>query len=385
MIISCKLGICVIVVAIILAVFTQRCLPNQYDPHVYPEKGPFIEGWYMRLIDADNARSLGVLFGRVLPRGDDGNSPGESSSDAPDTYLGLIRSNGSDASMVVVEAYPNEDDIEVTVKGGKPVTKNPYLMPSSYFEWTARSYGFFNVTPNSTVFDFTIDEINFSGNFSGPVAWDSSGRGPEGWLTHLPSLPIHWFVYSLASPGTYTWRNLDTGRTLSGNAHAHQEKNWGSGFPEGWVWTQGFNKSTNTAFAGTFGVLSPYGLPAIVPAHLFGYRNFARNLSLDFRPDNSVTTRDLHPCEGRAAIRIYSPTHRVELTMIAPVATFDRCLRGPVETGFEYNLVETYVATIAISIEELGLWGYYVIETGTFHSAAFEFGKTYMCPQNPCT
>ena len=132
-------------------------------------------------------------------------------------------------------------------------------------------------------------------------------------------------------------------------------------------------------------MLSLFNLPSVVPAHLFGYRNFARNLSLDFRPDNSYTTQDRRPCDGAATVNIYSPLHTVELTMTTPVQTFQKCLRGPVETGFRYNLVETYVATIRVVIKKLGLWGYSVVEDQMFYGAAYEFGRDFLCPQNPCT
>ena len=59
------------------------------------------------------------------------------------------------------------------------------------------------------------------------------GSGPEGWLTSLPFLPLHWFVYSTGSTGTYSW--TESNNSFSGQALAHQEKNWGDSFPPGWV------------------------------------------------------------------------------------------------------------------------------------------------------
>ena len=59
------------------------------------------------------------------------------------------------------------------------------------------------------------------------------GAGPEGWLTHLNILPLHWFVYSIGSKGTYSW--TESNNSFSGQALAHQEKNWGKSFPPGWV------------------------------------------------------------------------------------------------------------------------------------------------------
>ena len=41
---------------------------SQYDPHLYPARGPFFEGWYARMTDLDHTMSFGVLFGEVLPK-----------------------------------------------------------------------------------------------------------------------------------------------------------------------------------------------------------------------------------------------------------------------------------------------------------------------------
>ena len=88
------------------------CNCNQYDPHVYPESGPFFEGWYARMTDLENQRSFGVLFGEVLP----GSESRRNST--PTTYIGLIRSNGN-RPMVAAEAFPNPNEIKVTVRKGK--------------------------------------------------------------------------------------------------------------------------------------------------------------------------------------------------------------------------------------------------------------------------
>ena len=41
---------------------------NLYNPHVFPENGPFFEGWYLRLQDPSKDFKMAVLFGTVLPQ-----------------------------------------------------------------------------------------------------------------------------------------------------------------------------------------------------------------------------------------------------------------------------------------------------------------------------
>ena len=83
---------------------------NQYDPHVFPDRGPFFEGWYARMTDVDNQRSFGVLFGEVLP-----GEMERGKETTPTTYIGLIRSDGR-RPMVAAEGFPKSSDIRVTVR-----------------------------------------------------------------------------------------------------------------------------------------------------------------------------------------------------------------------------------------------------------------------------
>ncbi len=80
---------------LILATLDTIAFANNYDPHVYPKKGPFFEGWYARITDGEQSRSLGVLFGRVLP------SANSLETDLSSTYLSFLRSKGGNESMEV--------------------------------------------------------------------------------------------------------------------------------------------------------------------------------------------------------------------------------------------------------------------------------------------
>ncbi|EPQ28322.1 uncharacterized protein PFL1_04149 [Pseudozyma flocculosa PF-1] len=75
-----------------------------------------------------------------------------------------------------------------------------------------------------------------------------SSKGPEGLLQHLGLLlPLHWYVHATQSPATYTIQHIDCSSPAgspasqivsSGSASVHFEKNWGHGFPTGWLWCQ---------------------------------------------------------------------------------------------------------------------------------------------------
>ncbi|XP_033627251.1 uncharacterized protein LOC117290107 [Asterias rubens] len=367
-----------LVFALLVAAITGVAANNN-DPHVYPEQGPFIEGWYARITDSSSPRSFGVLFGRVLPKPlEEGNN----STSPPLTYISIIRSDGNSAPFVVAEAYPDEDTISVTVSGGRPVTGNPDNWSPSHFEWVAKPFGFFNVTPDSTTFDFTIGDDRFSGNFGPPSPWGPHGKGPEDWLGNVPFIPLHWFVYSLATPGDFTWENDKTGLRIQGDGTMHQEKNWGNGFPASWIWMQGVNSTSSTAFAGTFGVLG-FG-PLSVPAHLFGVRDFNTELELNFHPVNSMARVTSDGCSGEVSIEVVSFRHKLVIRARAPPSTLQKCLRGPTERGFENVLVESFAASVDIAVYERRLFGYRLLSTQIFEGAALEFGGEELCPENPC-
>ena len=208
--------------------------------------------------------------------------------------------------------------------------------------------------------------------------------GPEGWLDKIPFVPLHWFVYSLATPGNYTWTNSKTSETFSGQAYMHQEKNWGDAFPPSWIWTQGVNTVQSTAFAGSFGVINfgPFG----VPAHLYGYRNYEKNITLNFKPTNSYVSKTIDGCLGKVSFIIRSLTHKVELNVVtSPLTLNDSCLLWPTAKGFAPVCVESYVARAETTVYKFYGFGYSKIDYSVFEKSALEFGGKYLCSlTNPC-
>ncbi|KAI0088781.1 hypothetical protein BDY19DRAFT_945883 [Irpex rosettiformis] len=73
------------------------------------------------------------------------------------------------------------------------------------------------------------------------VPWSSRDilSSPMGFFTRISSLlPLNWHVYSLASIASGTISYNGKTRRISGIAHV--EKNWGTSFPSGWIWSQSF-------------------------------------------------------------------------------------------------------------------------------------------------
>ena len=353
-------------------------LANQYDPHVFPADGPFMEGWYARIIDFESNHSFGILFGQVIRR-----KQGAHLNNYPLNMVSIIHSKGDESSMESFEVYPLSENVEVTVRG-KPVTDDPDFKSPANFEWRAKPYGYFRVNEHETRFNFTnVSGVSFIGVLGPPRPWGPNGEGPEGWIDHVPFLPLHWFVYSLGSDLiNYNWINENTGEMLRGNKGlVHQEKNWGKGFPPAWIWGEGVDGPSGSSFAISLGVLDIASFD--IPAHLIGYRS--SKVTLNFRPTNSLLTKHIDSCTGMMNATVQGFEHKLEFEIHAAPSTFQTCLLGPTEDGFAPVCVESYVALAKFHVYKSTFRGYELIETRTFKSAALEFGGLYLCmDKNPC-
>ncbi|KAJ7386481.1 hypothetical protein OS493_008614 [Desmophyllum pertusum] len=318
---------------------------NQYDPHLFPAVGPFMEGWYARMIDFESNHSFGILFGQVLLRRE-----GPHFKYYPLNMLSFIHSKGDGRSMESFAVYPPSEDIEVTVQG-KPVTSDPDFKSPANFEWKAKPYGYFRVNENETRFNFTnVEGVSFIGVLGPPQPWGPDGEGPEGWLDHVPFLPLHW---------------KKIGETVS----------------TAWIWAEGVDGPSGSSFAVSLGVL---GLETFeIPAHLIGYRSSA--VTLNFKPTDSVLTKYIDGCNGSMNATVTGLVHKLEFEIHAPPSTLQTCLLGPTLDGFAPVCVESYIAIATFHVYKLTLSGYELVETRTFNLSALEFGGIYLCQEkNPC-
>ncbi|XP_074642168.1 uncharacterized protein LOC141899642 [Tubulanus polymorphus] len=353
-----------------LSVFTVLVNSNLYDPHVYPRRGPFFEGWYIRITDEANSRSVAVLFGLVLP--------GSTSNGKP-AMISFLKTE-KDGFLQQYNAFPPADSIDVTVRNGQPVTEDPNIgSPDADFTWGSNEYGFIHVSNEKTVFNFTVGNVNFRATIGSPVPWAEKGYGPQSWLTYLP-LPLNWYVYSLRSPVisyVMTESNGDEVREYRGKGVAHMEKNWGKSFPRAWFWIEGVREKDGVGFAGSGGPVD-FG-PIPVRGHLIGYRNPVKDIELDFRPDNSVMNLDRDGCAGNLNITVWSPLHKLQISIAGPLPTFSDCLYGPEANGFTRACVESFNSIATITAYSRRLLGYTKIDEQVIPQSALEFGGFYVC------
>ena len=349
-----------------------------YNPHLFPESGPFFEGWYLRITNYDTDESVGLLFGQVLP-----SSP--VSVTGPLVLASILYRACEQGACTLASSNANftTKQLNITVKG-QPVMHNPDIESSADFAWTVNNGiegGAFMQANDETNFNFRIGNWTLRGAAGRHVPWNKDESGPEGWLGNLP-LPLNWFVYSLRSPLTFfELQNVDTGKTVRGtNGAVHLEKNWGKSFPKQWIWSEGISRDQrNVTFAISGGLVD---LSIIsVDAYLIGYRSPSAGIDLSFRPDNSIVSTEIDGCKGNVTLTVNSLSHVVEFQIFASPKTFSSCLYGPEVNGFQRACVESFDAVATITISQRRFFGsaYKVVDKNEIANVALEFGGNNVC------
>lgn len=345
------------------------------DPHVPTTPGPWFEGWYFRVSDADGSGSVAVIVASHLPKGET-YTPGM----ALPGYINVLISEGDGAPTRSFTAFPQETR---SLVAGEPVSRNPDFSTDSNFEWIAEGYG--SVTEDSVNLNIpgtvdvrieTFDRIPWDRRF--PAA------GPEGLLMFLP-VPLHWYIHSLGSEATYSYTLSDAvpSRTVSGEGYAHLEKNWQKEFPLGWVWVQGIAEDNCVQVVISLARVALDEETTIMP-WIAGYRS--EGLQWDFRfhlPDAALTL-EMDACAGTLSMTARDLFRTLRVEAAAPPDSFGD-VSIPTENGFvPQSGKESFSATVTVSafwhlpvLEALGIeW---LIEEQVFYNAALEFGNGYAC------
>jgi len=337
--------------------------PN--NPHVPPGPGPWFEGWYTRVSDVGGSRSIAVIGASSLPK-DTFYIPGEYLPG----YINVLISEGDGAPTLSFTVFP---ELTMALVDGEPVSENPVPFSPANFVWIAESFG--TITQNSV--DITIPgvlDVHIQTQNRLPFNIYSPETGPYGALDLLP-LPLRWWVQSLGSDAEYEYTLLgDPGsETINGVGYAHLEKNWGAGFPMGWVWTQGIAEDNEAQF-----VMSTAEVDFelfILNAWIAAYRSPIVSWDFIFTMPETVIYTERNACEGTFLFEITQPDRRLTFDAFAPIDTFGD-VSTPSEDGFAPETgVESFSATVEVSAYEAES----LVDQRVFHNAALEYGAGYVC------
>jgi hypothetical protein len=352
------------------------------DPHKLPARGPWFEGWYVRITPVSGTdRSLGAIVGSYL-------SPGEERASAEKRglkgYAALLESGQVASPLRAFESFP--ENTAMFLKSDDPVKRDPAPSTPASFRWVADGIGELNQSGlRLKVADGAQLKVDWA---DPPLAWSSNGLGPEGLLSLFRAFPLHWFVYSLGSRVQFEANLPDpnapgTMQTIKGTGFAHIEKNWGVSFPESYIWMQAHMPDQKRTIALAGG--KPLKIAGIQPeAWLVGYRS--ERFRQDFAPQNVGTLFEskVDSCAGRFELRASYMNRRLVITAQAPRKTFGG-ISIPKESGFERNGSEqSFQTQIAAQLFEvpplgIGMSGEKLLEQTVFTGGALEFGGDYKC------
>ncbi len=337
--------------------------PN--NPHIPPGPGPWFEGWYFRVSDVAGSRSVAVIVASSLPSGAT-YTPGEFLPG----YINVLISEGDGAPTRSFTVFPERT---MALVDGGPVASNPVPFSPSNFQWIAEGFG--TITQDSV--DIAIPgvlDLHFQTENRLPFNIATPEVGPYGDIEVLP-LPLRWWVHSLGSDAAYqyTVEGAEGAETKSGVGYAHLEKNWGAGFPIGWVWTQGIDRDNEAQFSMSTAEVD-FGL-FIVNAWIAAYRSPVVSWNYAFFMPDTLFFTERDPCVGTFFFEITDPLRRLTFDAFAPPDTFGS-VSTPSPDGFQPETgEESFSATVEVSAYEGGV----MIDQRIFENAALEFGTGYVC------
>ena len=210
-------------------------------PHAIPLRNPFFQGWLVRGVDHTCSCSFLVILGAFSSR---------KSGEYDEYYIFSAFSDKQKCHQV--ECLPHPDAVRITVSGTN--SQSHVADASSMLDttWIVDGVGKFSFRERSSTGRLAIGaDYSLHYECEGRKPWSQSDPdrgGPEGWLARFPMLlPCHYFVHTMGSPCHFHARtDASRGALRHGHGYAHIEGNYGTAFPEGWIWSQGI-ASNNTA------------------------------------------------------------------------------------------------------------------------------------------
>ena len=286
--------------------FLRRFTPSKdhFGPHTY---APF-EGYYSRT-QLDDGGTLAVIFCWVK------NAPHRANL----VHLSYTPARTTlSPNTFKYEVFP--DDMSISTFYQPQGKHQPFTVE-------VKDAGTMELKGGSIEYRIRLEEheVELNLRITEPTSWshDVPLAGPMGLLTLFSRfLPLNWHVFCTSSQATYTLRHR--GKTQSGTGISHVEKNWGSSFPSGWIWSQSFASTKPTKSLALAGGVA---LPGI-EAYLVGYRS--PSLCWDFRPPFAMGTTwfspfmSVHHDSKAGTFRLTVQTFRRKLVIKvnAPVDSF---------------------------------------------------------------
>ena len=294
---------------------TLRGILNPGSYHGIHQKPPFFEGWYFKMVSADEKSKIAIIPGVIL--GNDSHA-----------FIQVI--DGSDGNTEYF-TYPMEQFQTFFSKFQLGIGKNKFDASHLLVDIDQ---------PEGQL----SGEIKFGELNPWPVTFTSPGV--MGWYAWVPGMECYHGVLSFdhSLQGSLTLN----GKTTDFNGgHGYIEKDWGKSFPSAWVWFQS-NHFKNISACITASV-------AIIPWIGNSFRGFIVGFWLDgklYRFTTYVNSKieSLNILDTHVEWVLQNKTHRLHLNAIRAQGGL---LRGPTVLDMGKRLMETLQASIHVKLETL--------------------------------
>lgn len=292
-----------------------RTILNPASYHGSHRKPPFFEGWYFKMVSADEKSKIAIIPGVFL--GDD-------------THAFVQVIDGSDGKTEYF-TFPFED-FQTDVPHFR-LSIGPNQFDSSHLAVNINQ-------PEGQLFG----EVIFGELNPWPVTFFSPGI--MGWFAWVPKMECYHgvlsFDHSLQGKITLNGKEMD----FSGG-RGYIEKDWGKSFPAAWVWLQS-NHFKNTRACITASV-------AIIPWLGNSFKGFIVGFWLDGKLYRFTTYRNskiesLEISDDHVVWVIRNRTHRLRLNACRAQGGL---LRGPTPQDMGKRVIETLSASVDVRLETL--------------------------------
>lgn len=336
----------------------------EQNPHIPTAPGPWFEGWYTRLSDHTTGRSMAVIVASHLPKGEFY----QIGKDYPG-YINVLINEGDGAPTKSFTVFPEKSR---TLINNQYVSSNPDPLSAPNFRWEAPGVGYITESHIELTLPGEVS-IKIDTNTRIPFNKNDTNAVPEGPIANI-DLPLRWYIHSLGSSASYEYQLLAEGISLeNGTGFAHQEKNWGTQFPIGWIWGQGINNDNSSQFVASRALVD-FKL-FVLDAWIIAFRN--ESIAWDFRFDMQgiKLVDNIDACNAEATMEVIHYGKRLVLEFSAPPDSFGD-VSIPTENGFQpASGGESFVADVNIKAYENGV----LIAEEFYTNAALELGASFYC------
>ena len=292
--------------------YSQIFRPESY--HGVGEKGPFFEGWYFKLVNADRSQRLAVIPAMFMGRGPE------------DTHAFIQVFDGS-AHRNTYLRYPadqfegSRDTLDVKLAGNHFSSEGLQL-------------------------DVQGEDLTVRGSleFDNTHPWPSPGI--MGWFAWVPIMECYHGVVSL-DHGLRGSLEINGREVCFDGGRGYTEKDWGRGFPACWVWVQ----SNHFQTVGSSLTASIADIPLLgrrFPGFIVGVWHEGQLHRFATYTGARLETLRVQGEDVHWVMR--SRTHRLELKARQGRTT---SLAGPTPEDMGKEVLESLDATVEVKLEEL--------------------------------